>query len=284
MWPVGALLLAVLGALAVVGPAPAGAQAAPLSCPPTVADLPLSVAEPFSGTVRARAGEGGAVVERSLRCAYGEGVVPAVDLVVRWDPRARPLCATAEVERAAAIPAAPVATLVADLQGAVGGPCPVAAATGGGPSWLLPALGLALAGLVATVVVLRRRSARPPADDGEPAAAPEVEVPIDPGPEVEVPSWVGREVPAPAPVAPARPSAAPVLAALSGPGGRLAARRGPGLLVVTAALAAHQGRAAEARLGLRAAGGDPTVRVPAGRHHQDVAMAVAREVGRGRDA
>jgi hypothetical protein len=169
----------------------------------------LALTVPFSGTVRAVAGPDGEVVEHSLRCAYGEGVVPAIDLIITWAPDET--CSTRATEADEIDPAA-VDRAIARLASGLGGLCPSATAAVEPPDDLpLVGVSAALLGAAATLgglAVVRSRRLRP--------------------------------VPTPPP----RPDVRPVLALLSADGGAAYARTASGQLASVAALA--YGRSAPA--------------------------------------
>ncbi len=206
----GAMLVVALGAVLVVAPAAAQAADGPTTCPTEVDGQPLALTAPFSGTVRVVAGADGEIVRRSLRCVYGEGVTPSVDLTITWSPGGA--CSTDATE-VPEVDAAAVDRAVARLARGLGGLCPSATAPAGTPSDL-PLVGVAAALLSATVtlggiVLVRARRRRP-----EPAAEP------------------------------VRPDVRPVLALLSADGGAAYARTAAGQLASVAALA--YGRSAPA--------------------------------------
>lgn len=210
--------MAALGLAGALAPTmPAAAQPVTASgprCPAVVADQPLSVTVPFSGTVRPRADDQGRVESSSLLCAYGEGAAPAAEVTVHWATGAAP-CAAADVAVAPPLDTGPFDQLATDLAEGLGTTCGASSAR-----WPLPAVATGLvAGAVITVLGLRRRRA------GRPPTAAAI------GPERVVPEVVPEVVPQ------VVPDLGPVLAALTGPGGRAFARTGAGQLAVLAAVA-----------------------------------------------
>lgn len=165
--------------------APARAQRAEVHCPLSIDGLPLHTGVPFSGTVRSTPAGG------SLRCAYGEGVRPAVDLTVAWPDDAG--CGRPRYDVAPPVDPAAVRATADLLVGALGGPCPVAAVSPGGTGspWLVALGAVAVAALAGGLAVRRRAQSRP------------------------------RRAPAPGPAPqPPGPDLATLLTVLEGPGGR----------------------------------------------------------------
>ncbi len=201
------MLLAVLSVLAAPGARAADPdpQEAPgLVCPAVVGDQPLSVATPFSATVRGRADGAGRIVSRRLLCAYGEGATAAAVVEVSWAGGSAS-CSRTSVTVADELDRGPFDRLASDLGAAAGGPCAAASAR----RWPLAAVaaGLLLLGLLVGSRRWRgfRRAARLPAASHG-AADPR-----------------------------------PALAPLSGPGGPAFARSGAGQLAILATLAYADG-------------------------------------------
>jgi hypothetical protein len=115
------VLLVALALLVTSAPTAQADGGAP-ACPAAVGDLPLSVAVPFSGTLRPTAGSDGEIASTSLLCAYGEGVAPSAEVQVTW--QAGSSCGRTTVEAAAGVDRAPFDALADDLAAAVGGACP----------------------------------------------------------------------------------------------------------------------------------------------------------------
>lgn len=271
---VAVVALAALGPLA--GTSPATAQPASPStgprCPAAVADQPLSVTEPFSGTIRPRADGEGGIGSSSLLCAYGEGATPAAEVTVRWTAGSTP-CATTEVAVAPGLDGAAFDAVASALASSAGPACGASSA-GGWP------LGVVAAGLVGAVLAvlaalrIRRRRAACPVSP-PPAVIPAEVTPL--------PRFTPEPTPAPtAVVAPRRPDARPVLAALRGPGGRDFARTGAGQLAALAALAYLSGDSVGGDLAR--AGSLAVLPVPLPTQAEGVAAAEARaHHGRGAD-
>jgi hypothetical protein len=216
-------LLVVL-TLVVVGPASAQAaqdEASP-TCPTTVADQPLSVTAPFSGTTRPQADGDGTIVATSLLCAYGEGVEPSATMTVTWTTTGD-ACHDVDVAVASALDTAPFTRAATDLARGLGPAC--AAPTRGlvRPAAIAGAIGAAATALV----LIRRRRRRPVRPLAVSAPAPfAVGSPPTPAEEIPRPARPGT-----------LPDLAPVIAAFAGSGGRAFARTGPGQMAAVAALA-----------------------------------------------
>ena len=268
---VAVVALAALGPLA--GTSSATAQPASPStgprCPAAVADQPLSVTEPFSGTIRPRADGEGGIGSSSLLCAYGEGAAPAAEVTVRWTAGSAP-CATTEVAVAPGLDGAAFDAVASTLASSAGTACGASSA-GGWP------LGVVAAGLVggAVLAALRIRRRRAARAVSPPPAVISAEV-------TPLPRFSPEPTPAPtAVVAARRPDARPVLAALRGPGGRDFARTGAGQLAALAALAYLSGDSVGGDLAR--AGSLAVLPVPLPTQAEGVAAEARAHHGRGAD-
>lgn len=206
--------LAVLLAVVASG-APADAQAPAPQCPPVVAELPLSVSTPFSGTPHPVADADGEVTSTSLLCAYGEGVEPSAEVLLTWASGAS--CGTTGTEVAPGLDPAPFDALADDLAAAVGGTCPPAEGAA------LPVVPVAAGGAAVLLLAVAARRRRTPTRSGTRSPSPvagiecqneEAEVEAVPGPDLSL-----------------------VLAELSTAHGRALARTEQGQWLVVAALA-----------------------------------------------
>ncbi len=272
---VAVVALAALGPLA--GTSRATAQPASPStgprCPAAVADQPLSVTEPFSGTIRPRADGEGGIGSSSLLCAYGEGAAPAAEVTVRWTAGSAP-CATTEVAVAPGLDGAAFDAVASTLASSAGTACGASSA-GGWPLGVVAA-GLVGGAVLAALAALRIRRRRPARTVSPPPAVIPAEV-------TPLPRSAPEPTPAPtAVVAARRPDARPVLAALRGPGGRDFARTGAGQLAALAALAYLSGDSVGGDLAR--AGSLAVLPVPLPTQAEGVAAAEARaHHGRGAD-
>jgi hypothetical protein len=117
-----------------------------------VADQPLSVTVPFSGTVRPTAGTNGRTVSWRLLCAYGEGAEPAAELHLAWREDGSGACHEIETVVAPELDAAPFERVAGDLASDLGPSCPP-------PDGTTPVVPLVVGGLAAFAggLLLRRR-------------------------------------------------------------------------------------------------------------------------------
>jgi hypothetical protein len=199
-----ALVAGLVVFVVVAVPGPVAADEGPVTCPAEVDGQPLALTAPFSGTVRAVADDDGRIVRRSLRCAYGEGIGPVVDLTIAWEEAGG--CTTSSAAATGVAPDA-VDRALAHLARSLGGLCPLTTTPPSTPSNLPLVLGFAtLAAVVSGAAVLVTAPAR------------RRRVPVDASP-------------------PPRPDLTPVLAALSTSGGRAFTRSVSGQLASVAALA-----------------------------------------------
>lgn len=239
--------LVVLLAVVATG-SPAAAQTAPPACPTAIAELPLSVAVPFSGTPRPVADHNGEITSISLLCAYGEGVEPSAQLAVTWDPNADPACADTETVVAEGIDARAFEAAAATLADPLGGTC-AQQNEGQFPLTTAAIAAASLAVIAAIVMTARRRAAH------EASGPQRRETPVVPERGLRVEGTAGGRPPpsdettldGPPARRPSDPS--PILQELRA----AETRTTTGQLVAIAAIADHRGNDAAKALALAAA-------------------------------